>query len=236
MNEHSQPRPKEVFAAGEGWASDNELRQRRFTRYALVAAAVAALIAVLEGVALVMLTPLKTVEPYTVLVDRQTGHTMLVDPALPRRIDADSALNQSFLARYVTAREGYDFELAPDHYSQVMSWSAAPVRDRYAATMRADNPASPIARFSRSQHRVVEILSITPVDDGNSMVRFVSRVRGDGAREGATNRWVAMIEYRYVARPMSWTEMLVNPLGFEVTAYRVSPEAGTVPTENEEGV
>lgn len=232
MNEHRQPSPKEVFAAGESWASENEQRQRRITRYAIIAATIVALIAVLEAIALVMLLPLKTVEPYTILVDRQTGQTMLVDPAQPRRVDGDSALNQSFLARYVTAREGYDFDLAPDNYTQVMSWSAPAVRNRYANFMRADNPASPIARFSRSQRLSVEILSITPMDEDTAMVRYASRLRGDAGREEAANRWVAIVDYRYVARPMSWTEMLINPLGFEVTEYRTSPEVGTI----EEGV
>lgn len=234
MNEHSQPSSKEVFAAGESWASDSEKRQQRIARYAILAAAIAALIAVLEAVALVVVTPLKTVEPYTILVDRQTGQTMLVDPAQPRKVDADSALNQSFLARYVTAREGYDFDLAPDNYSHVMSWSAPGVRDRYAAQMRADNPASPIARFSRSKRLSVEILSITPMDQDTAMVRYASRLRSEAGREGTATRWVAIVDYRYVARPMSWTEMLINPLGFEVTDYRTSPEVGTIEESTEE--
>ena len=58
------------FAEARTWAVDSEHLQRRSHRLAWIIAAVATVIALLEALALVALAPIKTVVPYTLLVDR----------------------------------------------------------------------------------------------------------------------------------------------------------------------
>ncbi|WP_447407024.1 VirB8/TrbF family protein, partial [Clostridium perfringens] len=87
------------------WALDREVQAARSRRTAWTVAGVAVAVGLFEAVALAMLAPLKTVEPITLLVDRQTGFVQALNPLAPQRVAADEALTQSYLAQYVTARE-----------------------------------------------------------------------------------------------------------------------------------
>jgi hypothetical protein len=85
----------DYFQRAESWAVDSQETSDRSRRIAWTVAGVAAAIAMLEAVALALLTPLKTVQPITLLVDRQTGYVQALDPVRPRRVAADQALTQS---------------------------------------------------------------------------------------------------------------------------------------------
>lgn len=230
MNKPAKIPKQDRYAPASTWAQHKAAVDRRLLRLAWILAGCAVLVAVLEAIAIAVMSPLKTTIPYTILVDRQTGHTVLLDPDQAIRVDPQSALNQSVLARYVEARESYDWSATPRRYQEVMSWSGANVRARYAAHMRSDNPDSPVARFARNGTVTTEILSVTPVDADTAMVRFRSVTEAAGAGRNSSARWMALIDYRFVPRPMSLEERFINPLGLEVTKYARSPEAGSVDT------
>ena len=52
---------------------------------AWIVATVALVVALFEALALIVLTPLKTVVPYTLLVDKQTGYVQELKPLDARR-------------------------------------------------------------------------------------------------------------------------------------------------------
>ena len=57
------------------------------------------------------------------------------------------------------------------------------------------------------------------------MVRFQTQlqVKDQFARDWES--WVAILSFRYTDAPMSVSDRLTNPLGFQVTRYRKDPEA-----------
>ena len=61
------------------------------------------IIALLEAVALIVMMPLKTVVPYTITVDRQTGYVETAAGILPGKLTQNTAVTQAFLAQYVPA-------------------------------------------------------------------------------------------------------------------------------------
>ncbi|WP_252407265.1 VirB8/TrbF family protein, partial [Escherichia coli] len=85
-------------------------------RTAWIVAGVACAIALMEAAALLALTPLKTVEPYTLLVDRQTGYVQALKPLDAQQVSANAALTQSFLVQYVIARESFDAAALQSNY------------------------------------------------------------------------------------------------------------------------
>ena len=96
------------YAAAASWAADIHGSLRASRRAALIIAGAAVVVAVLEAVALAALTPLKTVVPYTILVDRQTGYVQTIQGLKPGPLTEDAAVSQSFLVQYVIARETFD--------------------------------------------------------------------------------------------------------------------------------
>ena len=72
-------------------------------RNAWIIACVAAAVALLLAIAIVIMLPLKTVEPYTLLVDRQTGNVEALAPLREQQIAPDEALNRPRVGEYMRA-------------------------------------------------------------------------------------------------------------------------------------
>lgn len=219
---------KEYFERARDWATDARIRDARLIRYAWIVAGVATAIALFEAVALAMLTPLKSVQPVALLVDRQTGYVQALDPLQPRRIGADAALTQSLLAQYVTSREGFDRATVSNDYRRVALWSAGPARAQYLSLMPASNPQSPLQRFPAGAVQTAHVKSVSKLSEGVALVRFDTQLQDRTGRNEPARPWVAIVRYRYSDAPMSFENRLVNPLGFQVTGYRRDAE---MPTE-----
>lgn len=213
------------YVEADSWAHDRvdalEVSRRTAWRIALGAS----LIALLEAIALIVLMPLKTVEPYTLLVDRQTGFVQALRPIDAERIAPDRALTQSFLVQYVIARESFDIDALQDNYRKVALWSSGQARTNYVAAAQISNPESPLARYPRSTIVETRVKSVSPVGRDAAMVRFETRRRDAGGQLGPPSAWVAVIRYRFSGEPMSIEDRFVNPLGFQVTRYQRNPEA-----------
>ena len=213
------------YEQAESWGKDQQESLRGSRRTAWIIASVAALIAMLEAIALWQLMPLKTVEPYTLLVDRQTGYVQALKPLEASEISGNTALTQSFLVQYVIARESFDIDALQSNYRKVALWSEGTARSEYIAGAQASNPDSLLARLPRSTILETRVKSISPMAGNTAMVRFET-IRRDGAGEAQPAQpWVAMIHYRYSGEPMRVEDRFVNPLGFEITRYQRSAEA-----------
>jgi type IV secretion system protein VirB8 len=211
----------------DSWGRSVTEGLERSRRIAWIVASIAAAIAFLLAIALVILLPLKEVEPYTILVDRQTGNVEALSPLGAQTVTPDSALTRSFLVQYVTARESFDASVYDADYRKVGLWSAPEARQRYVALMNANNPLSPLSFLPRGGSIKTEIKSVASLDAKRSIVRFQT-VRSDpGARPQAPQHWQAIISYGFSEAPMSEADRLINPLGFQVTRYR--RDAETIP-------
>lgn len=213
------------YVEADSWAHDRVDALQVSRRTAWRVAFGAGLIAVLEAFALIVLMPLKTVEPYTLLVDRQTGFVQALQPIDVERIAPDRALTQSFLVQYVIARESFDIDSLSDNYRKVALWSSGAARTQYIAASQISNPESPLARYPRTTLVETRVKSVSPVGRDVAMVRFETRRRDAGGQAGPPSAWVAVIRYRYSGEPMSIEDRFINPLGFQVLRYQRNPEA-----------
>lgn len=233
------PKAREALDAyyreGDSWANDRLAEVARSRRIAWIVAGVAGVVAVAEALALVALAPLKTVEPYTLLVDRNTGFVQALNPINPDKIAPDTALTQSMLVQYVIARESFDITALQSNYRKVVQWSAGTARARYIASVQASNPASPLARLPRTSVLETRVKSVSPLDGGSALVRFDTQRRDASGTTAPAQAWVAVIRYRYTAAPLKLEDRFINPLGFEVARYQrnaevLSPPGDTAPS------
>lgn len=215
---------EDYYRKAETWSADRDRAARSSLRTAWIVAGVAAAIAVLEAIALVLLVPLKTVVPYTLLVDKQTGYVQALKPLERDIIAPDRALVRSFLAQYVIARESFDIDTLKDTYRKVALWSAGEARNRYITGMQATNPLSPLAALPRRALVQVEIRSISSLNADTALVRF-STIRTDpGGQPHPPQTWAAVLKYRFSGETMTAEDRLSNPLGFQVVRYRRDAE------------
>lgn len=213
------------YREGDSWAGDRAAELRASRRVAWIIAAVAVTVALFEAITLIVLLPLKTVVPYTLLVDRQTGFVEALKPLEVNRIAPDTALTQSFLVQYVIARESFDADALQANYRKATLWSADRARADYIGSVQASNPSSPLARLPRSTIIDTRVKSISPLGGNSELVRFETQRRDAGGQALPWQPWVAVIGYRFSGEPMQRADRYLNPLGFQVLRYRRDAEA-----------
>jgi Type IV secretory pathway, component VirB8 len=224
MNDMSDDDLKSYYEEAGSWFADRTRALVTSRRIAWILAGIATGIAALEAIALAAMLPLKTVVPYTLLVDRQTGNVQALKPAEQQVITPDDALVRSMLAQYVIAREGFDINSLKDDYRRVALWSAGEARDRYLAAMQASNSASPLATLPRQALIETEVRSISSLSSDTALVRFATTRADPGGKRGDPQTWAAVINYRFTGAQMSASDRLLNPLGFQVLRYRRDAE------------
>lgn len=229
MNDQPKKALEEYFRSAETWSEDREKSRQRAMRAAWIVAGVLAAVALFEAIALISLAPLKTVVPYTLLVDKQTGYVQALKPLERESIAPDTALTRSFLAQYVIAREGFDIDSLQADYRKVALLSAGEARDRYTSQMQSTNPLSPPAILPKRAVIDVEIHSLVSLGTDTALVRFATVRTDPGASAQEPQLWAAVIKYRYSRAEMSAADRLTNPLGFQVMRYRRTPEIAPSP-------
>ncbi len=218
------------YAEGASWAADVNGSLRASRRVAWTVAAIAAGVAALEALALVLLTPLKTVVPYTILVDRQTGYVQTVAGLqVPGRLTQDEAVIQSALVQYVLARESFDRTDLAANYRKVALWTGGDARAAYIAAMQRSNPLSPLRQYPPNATVQVTVKSVSIIGEGEALVRFETQ-RQDGPALGDRRAYAAVIGYAFTGSPMTMQDRFFDPLGFKVTRYRRDSETvGALP-------
>jgi type IV secretion system protein VirB8 len=179
--------------------------------------------------------PLKTVVPYTLLVDRNTGYVQALE-GVPAGHQRRQRAAPGHAGAICDRARGYDAATISDQYRKVSLWSANGARAEYLAQMQAGNAASPINRHGRAQRwrcgwKASRRWAMRAGRTGARWCVLSPRCRMRAAMAGAAGQaayWVAVLQYRFVGNPASLEDRLTNPLGFQVVAYRRDQEAPPV--------
>ena len=224
----SRQRPQYDEAAA--WAAEVHGTLRASRRTAWLVASGAMLEALLLGAALATVGPLRTVSPYTVVVDRQSGHAQAVRRLAPGPLTRDPVLTDAFLARYVIARESFDAGQLRTNYRLVALWSDSRVRSGYDAAITRANPASPLALYTPATTLAVSVKSVSRLSPAQALVRFDTVRQEAGAVTGEQRGWQATLTFGVDDSAVTNAERFDNPLGFRVTEYRREPD-GSLPVQ-----
>lgn len=220
--------------------SDLARRSERRAWWVAFAAIVMSLI--LAGGYFYML-PLKEKVPYIVMADAYTGTSTvsrLTEDFTNRRITSSEALNRSNIAHFVLARESYDVAMINlRDWNTVLTMSSPSVAAGYTSLHSATNPNSPYKTYGRSQAIRVKILSIVLIGGGPNLVPKGATVRFQRSlynKESGTSKpmdsKLATLEFTYKPNlKMDDQYRIENPLGFQVTNYRVDNDYASSPSD-----
>jgi type IV secretion system protein VirB8 len=214
---------KTYFDEARRWDQDRLAAAGRSQRLAWGVAAGAGALAVAAVLAVVALTPLKTVEPFVVRVDRATGAVdVMTGLKGPDHLTYEEAVSKYFLGLYVRAREGWQPQAAEQNFRQVSILSTPAEQQRWADLFRPVNPQSPQILWGQGGESQIDIRSISFVSPKVATVRF-HRLLRQGSQVTESD-WVATLAFSYTKAPMLEADRLKNPLGFQVSSYRADPE------------
>lgn len=214
---------KAYFAEAASWDHDRLVAANRSKRLAWIVAGVASGLAVTGVAAIAMLTPLKTVAPYVITVDKATGASEITS-AMSRDIPAtyNEAVTKYFLADYVRNREGWIPQARKEFFEGVLAMSSRDEQARWTAFYSKDNPKSPQSVFTDLDTVFVAIKSVTFVSKNVAQVRFTKTLqRGTSATDTPA---IATITYDTTDTPTTEQQRFKNPLGLEVQSYRADLE------------
>lgn len=217
-------------AEARAWEADREVERAKSVRLAWRVATGFGVVAALAVAAVVVMLPLKTTENRIVYVDRVTGNQEVVSVINAREIASNRELNEKFWARkYVIARESYLYTLLQLDYDTVLALSSDEVGRPYAKSFDGENAKD--KRLGPGVEERVKVISVVlpPDQVGKAVVRFeklVKRVNADQAEPPQTFVATMAFEFRPSVRGRE-KDLIENPLGFKVTAYRVDAEIGS---------
>jgi type IV secretion system protein VirB8 len=210
------------------WDADRVARAARAAAAAWRVAAAGWLCAIAGCVALVLLMPLKGVEPYLIRVDDSTGVVDVV-PVYSGHAPLGEAVTRYFLTHYINVCERFDDAFAESDYQECGAFNSARLNQAMYARWSRANPGSPLNVHKDGGTDTVRVESVSFFRRANgasdlAQVRYarIERV-GDGA-PGRITHWIASIEYRYGKPPDDPRTRGWNPLGFEVLDLGIEPE------------
>lgn len=212
------------FADAKDWDFDRarESNKQKRIAYLVGAGGVAFGLAML---AWHVAAPLRSVEPYVIRVDRQTGGVDVVTRLTNTRdITADEAVNKFFLSEYVREREAWVPAASREMYRRVVALSIPQEQEKFAGSRRQTNPNAPINVYKAGEIISAAVRNISFINPRVAQVRFTRSVMRAGNVPVETSNWIATINFKYVDRPTTEAGRLDNPLGFQVVSYRADPE------------
>lgn len=211
--------------ARDAFEADFIYGPRRRERFAYVVAAAGVIIGLVGFLGAVSLFPLKSVETFVVVVDKETGEMDRVSQVAALTLDESDAIIQANLVAYVDDRETYDLTDGEQRINSVLdrsdSEAARTLRDLWSST----NEDYPITVYGREAKIDVVIRSVNQIEPGVAQVRFTRTLRRERDTRTVTRPYVATLAYEF--RPETrqrLQDVWANPLGFVVTSYRVDAE------------
>ena len=216
------------FAEAASWEADRQSLQRRSLRLMGVVAAAGWLSAVVSVLALMLLMPLKRVEPFVIRVDRSTGIVDVV-PVYAGTVEFPDAVTRYFLDHYVTVCERFDFATAERDYEECGAFNTPRLNQAWYAKWVKTNPESPLNRYKDGTTVSAEVISIsffTGVSGVRDLaqVRYAKMVHPEGGSAVERSFWIATIQYAYTKPASDPRTREWNPLGFKVVDFRADPE------------
>jgi len=216
------------FREAAGWDADRISSARRSARVAWRVAAGGWLCALAGSVALVVLMPLKRVDPFVVRVDNATGIVDVV-PVYEGTAKPDQAVTRYFLTHYITICERFNFATAESDYEECGAFHAAQRNQAWYALWNPTNAASPLNLHKDGSTVRVQVESVSFFQRASGVtdlaqVRYLKAERAGGGADERFTHWIATIQYAYTApskdpRVRGW-----NPLGFKVIELTSEPE------------
>ncbi len=209
-----------------------DMSRRSERRAWLVASGAIALSLILAAGYFYML-PLKEKVPYLIMADAYTGTSSvarLTQDADHRSITTKEAVNRSNVAHFLLARESYDIALMNlRDRTTVYTMSSPDVAAAYTGLHNPKSPTSPFNVYGKNKAIRVKILSISLIGGSakawpkGATVRFQRSLydKPSGTSKPMDSN-IATMEFTYKSNlKMEEKYRIENPLGFQVTNYRV---------------
>jgi type IV secretion system protein VirB8 len=223
----------DYFRAAASWDADRVAQAQRSSRRAWQVAAAGWICALATAGSLILLMPLKRVDPFVVRVDNTTGVVDVV-PVYTGEGRVEQSVTRYFLAHYVSVCERFNFATAESDYEECGAFHGAQRNQAWYALWNPNNPGSPLNIHKDGSTVRVQVESVSFFQRASGVtdlaqVRYLKAERQGGGVDERITHWIATIQYAYAAPSRDPRLRRWNPLGFKVVELTAEPEAPAQP-------
>lgn len=217
------------------WDADRDAQRRWHARLGWWVAGGGWACTIMSTTALMLLVPLKRVEPFVVRVDNTTGVVDVV-PVYAGQGESSEVVTRYLLSHYVTVCERFNLATAESDYQECGAFNTAQRNQIWYAEWNPSNPESPLNMFKDGTVVRASVASVSFFKRASggmdlAQVRYVKSVRHAGAAQEQFTHWIATVQYAYVAPSKDSKIRSWNPLGFKIVDFRSEMEVVAEPTE-----
>lgn len=135
------------------------------------------------------------------------------------KITYGQATDISYLRKYITYRESYDWETIQDYYNATLLLSSTREGNIYAS-FNGDNKMAPV-NILKDKFRVIATAGTISFVGETALVSFSKKTISLAGQPPTTDYFVATVAYEYENQPMDDRDRGINVAGFKVKSYRV---------------
>lgn len=164
----------------------------------------------------------KRFDPFVIQIDDTTGMAKIVNPINSEILNGNEALAQYFIKKYVVARETYnpvDFTTLAKKTVRLLS--ANSIYWEYRGYLRNEE-VNPAIKYGQKNTTFLVVKSWSKLTDNKYILRFSINETAQARR--IYNK-IAVVEFKYIPMELTEQDKDINPLGFQVTGYRVDDDS-----------
>ena len=164
----------------------------------------------------------KRFDPFVIQIDDTTGMAKIVNPINSQILNGNEALAQYFIKKYVVARETYnpvDFTTLAKKTVRLLS--ANSIYWEYRGYLRNEE-VNPAIKYGQKNTTFLVVKSWSKLNDNKYILRFSINETAQARR--IYNK-IAVVEFKYIPMELTEKDKDINPLGFQVTGYRVDDDS-----------
>jgi len=174
------------------------------------------------------ITSSKSLEPYVIELEEKTGIPTVVDQVTLTQLTANMSVKKYFLYLFLNAVEGYSPLSYKEDYKRAMLFSTPYVFRAIRTKINIKNANSPAAKISSKGKIIIKIKSFQFLQP--NLVQIRMRIEPVGRTSGFSVRnVVTYVRFRFANLNLTTAERYINPLGFQITEYKVTDELIATP-------
>lgn len=198
-------------------------------RLSTICAVVLGLTVITLSCLIIVLFPLKEVQPMLVTLKEKSEQIVRIEP-IERNEKATTLLMETLSRQYVSLRETIDLQTEEMRWKHLSLMTGAQLNEEFLSLMKPENQDSPFKKRQEEQvTREIQILSSTslaPSAPNIFQVEWVSRDRHKGEIIGQ-GHWVSTLTVVLEPHEVSLEDQYINPIGFTVTHYTLAQKGRT---------
>ncbi len=163
----------------------------------------------------------KKFDPFVIQIDDSTGMAKIVTPVSSTVLKGNEALAQYLIKKYVIARETYnpvDFDTEAKKIVRLLSSNA--VYWQYRGYLKNDK-VNPAVKYAKKNTTYLLVKSWSKLSDNKYILRFSIN---ETMRSKQVFNKIAVVDFQYTNMELTEDQKDINPVGFQVTGYRVDDD------------